>query len=330
MLLVKVPRDGSMRRRTLLSFPPDANLLACDGAPDGSIYMDQAARQRSVLNVRTAGDIVSETPLTGDVDRVLPMPGGGFAFTLRRDGRSLLAAVRPSTEPQPLFDAVENAHLPGAWIGNDRLAFLIGKPDQVRLAIGVVESGKVLQRFPFDARHVTAIAAGPAGQKVYYTSVGALWEQPVAGGDPRKIGEGFDVATDRSGKFLYFKRHGAHGDELFRMSTADRNVEHISLPPGYRLAPNRLSAAAVNAAGKILVPVQKLGMTFFQAAIYDPASHNLSIVPAPFQTVVNGAGWAWDGSIELQITHWSSTVWRYRPAAKARQAGLLQRRVQFR
>jgi hypothetical protein len=90
----------------------------------------------------------------------------------------------------------------------------------------------------------------------------------------------------------------------------------MALPPSYSLTPNRLSSAAVNRDGRILLPVQKLGLTFFQAGIYDPVRRTLSVVPAPYQTVVNSAGWAADGSIELQITHWSSIVWRYRPVSK--------------
>lgn len=68
----------------------------------------------------------------------------------------------------------------------------------------------------------------------------------------------------------------------------------------------------MNQDGKILLPVQKQHETFFQVAIYDPAHQSLSPVPAPYQTIVSGAGWAADGSIELQITHWSSAIWRYR------------------
>jgi hypothetical protein len=317
-LLVGLPRDGSRQRRTLFSYPADLDLLPCDGAPDRSIYMDQAARQSSVLNVWPAGNTVSQTPLPQDASGVLPLPGGGFAFTLRRSGRSQLVAVKPGSEPRALLNTVENAHLPGAWMGNGRLAFLIGEQDQVRLAIGSVENGQVLRRFRFDARHVTAIAVGPDGQTLYYTSAGALWEQPVADADPRKICEGHDVAADPSGKVLYLRRHGANGDELFRMPGVGSKAEKIGLPLGYSLSMLRLSPAAVNGDGKILLPVQKLGLTFFQAAIYDPARHTLSVVPAPYQAVVNGAGWAADGSIELQITHWSSTLWRYRVSLKNR------------
>ena len=102
MLLVALPHDGSKRHRALLSFPFGATPLAFDAAPDGSIYMDHSAFQSSVLNVGAAGNIISETPVPQAAHYgVLPLPGGGFVFTLTRGGRSQLLAVKPGTEPRP-------------------------------------------------------------------------------------------------------------------------------------------------------------------------------------------------------------------------------------
>ncbi len=312
VLLVALPRDGSKRARPLLSLPFGSTPLACDAAPDGSIYMDHSSFQSSVLNVGAAGQVLSETPLPpAAYYGALPLPGG-FVFSLTRGGRSQLLAVTPGTEPRPLLNTTENATLPGAWLEGGRLAFVIGKGDDARLAIGSAESGQVLQRFKSVARHVTAVAASPDGQMVYYASEGTLWAQPVSGGDPRKIGAGYDVAADPSGKTLYLMRAGVNGYELFRMPADGGEAQKIDLPARHYLTPNRLSPAAVNRDGRVLLPAYILGLYFYQAAIFDPAHHTITRVPAPVQTVVDGAGWATDGSINLQTTRWSSTVWRYR------------------
>ncbi|MGC9970484.1 MAG: winged helix-turn-helix domain-containing protein [Bryobacteraceae bacterium] len=318
MLLVALPRDGSKRVRALLSFPLGATPGAYDAAPDGSIYMDHHAFESSVLNIGAAGNIISETPVPKDAHGVLPLPGGGFVFTLTRGRRSQLLAVTAGTEPRPLLNSIETARLPGAWLGSGKLAFVIGQGDQARLAIGSVESGQVLQRFQADAQHVTAVAASPDGKTVYYASEGTLWAQPVSGGDPRKIGVGYDVTADPSGKTLYLMRAGASGYEFLRMPAGGGEAEKIDLPPGYSLTPIRLSPAAVNRDGRILLPVKTLGLFFFQMAVFDPARHTMALVPAPYQTVVHGAGWAADGSIDVQITHWTSTLWRYRMLLKSR------------
>jgi hypothetical protein len=103
------------------------------------------------------------------------------------------------------------------------------------------------------------------------------------------------------------------------MPASGGEAEKIDLPAGYCLTPFLLSPAAVNRDGRILVSIKTLGVYFFQTAIFDPARHTMAVVPVPFQTVVNNAGWAVDGSIDVQITHWSSTLWRYRMLLK-RQA----------
>ena len=123
--------------------------------------------------------------------------------------------MTPGTEPRPLLNTTENAGLPGAWLGSGRLAFVIGTGEAARLAIGSAETGQVLQRSQSVARQVTAVAASPDGNTVYYASEGALWAQSVSGGDPRKLGPGHDVAADPSGKILYLMRAGVNGYELF-------------------------------------------------------------------------------------------------------------------
>jgi hypothetical protein len=107
-------------------------------------------------------------------------------------------------------------------------------------------------------------------------------------------------------------RADANGYELFRMPVGGGEAEKIDLPAGYSLTPNRLSPAAVSRDGRILLSVKTLGVFFFQMAIFDPARRTIAVVPVPYQTVVNTAAWAADGSIDAQITRWSSTLWRYR------------------
>jgi hypothetical protein len=175
----------------------------------------------------------------------------------------------------------------------------------------------VVQRFQSVARHVTAVAASPDGQLVYYASEGALWAQPVSGGNPRKIGAGYDATADPSGKILYLMRAGVSGYELYRMPAGGGEAERIDLPAGHNLTANQLSPVAVNRKdGRLLLPVSTLGAYFYQAAVFDPARHTFAIVPTPAQAAVNNAGWAADGSISMQITRWSSTLWRYRMLLK--------------
>ncbi len=312
MHLMAIPRDGSRRHRTLLSLPLTSAPLACDTAPDGSIYIDHSTRTSSVLNIGTAGNVISEIPIPMDVNGVVPAPGGGFVFALTRGGRSQLLVATAATEPHPLLNSRENTSLPGAWLRDGQLAFVIGEGDKTRLAIGKVEGGQVLRRFQSDAQGVTAVAASPDGETVYYASEGTLWAQPVSGGDPRNLGVGFDLTADPSGKLLYVMRAGAGGYDLFRMPAGGGETEKLDLPSGYVLPGLPLSPDAVNRDGRILLSVLTPTGFFYQTVILDPARHRATLVPAPAHVVVSSAGWAADGSIVAQVVRWSSTLWRYR------------------
>lgn len=315
-VLLSLPRDGSKKARAMLSFPAGAAPLSFDPAPDGSIYLDQSHFEMSILSFKPDGGVIAGIPLPQRVNDVLPVGGGQTVFSMWRSGHSKIFVGKAGSEPRLLLNTGESARLPGAWLGNGRMAFIIGKRPEMHLAIAFVEDGRVVQRFPADAQSVTAVSAAPDGQTIYYAANGTLWAQPVSGGDPKKIGEGYDIAVDPSGRFLYLMRTGAKGYGLWRMPTAGGDAEEMEIPPGYNLTPNRLSAAAVNRDGRILLPVNKLELFFYKVAIYDPVRHTMTDVPVPLREVALDAGWAPEGNIVARLTHWSSSLWRYRMLLK--------------
>jgi eukaryotic-like serine/threonine-protein kinase len=318
-LVQALPRDGSKQARLVLSFPEGAKPLSFDSAPDRSLYMDQSHVETSIGKLNPEGGTIAEILLPQSANSVVvPLPGGEAAFNVWRGGRSQILLGKPGVESRVLLNTNESASLPGAWLGNGKLAFVIGRGSQSRLAIASVTDGRVVTRFKADAELVTAVAAAPDGQTIYYCSDGILWAQPVSGGEsklggePRKIGEGYEVAADPSGKFLYLMRADEKGYGLWRMPVAGGEAEKLELPPGYNLTPNHLSPAAVGRDGRVLLSVNKRDVFFYQAAIFDPARHSMLDIHTPSQTVVVGAGWADDGTIVVRVTHWSSSLWRYR------------------
>jgi eukaryotic-like serine/threonine-protein kinase len=315
-MLQALPRDGSKQARAILSFPEGAAPLSFDPAPDESIYMDQSHFETSILKLKSEGGAITEIPLPQGAYGLVPLPGGEAAFNVWRGGRSQIMVAKPGVDPRVLLNTNESASLPGARLGDGKLVFLIGRKNETRIAIASVQDGRVLVRFKADAQLVTAVAAAPDGQTIYYTSNGVLWAQPAEGGEPKKIGEGYDVAADPSGKFLYLMRADEKGYGLWRMLLAGGEAEKIELPQGFNLTPNRLSPAAVGRDGRILLSVNKRDVFFYQAAIFDPAHHSMADVQTPAQAVVLGAGWADDGSIVVRLTHWSSSLWRYRILSK--------------
>ncbi len=314
---VAVPRTGSGAPRLLFSVPALTAPLSEDASPDGSLYMDHCQFERAVLNLSPSGVVNDEipTPALSEVVRSLAavaLPGGSVVFNLRHRGRSELFLGRSGAEPQLLLNTSDSASLPGALLGTDNLAFIINPEHQPRLAIASLKEGRIIRRFTADAGGITAVSAPQDGQTIYYASSGSIWVQPVSGGDPHKIGEGYDLAVDPSGTFLYLMRTGPEGYQLFRMPAAGGEAVRVALPAGFNLTPVPLSPSAVDRAGRILVPVNLPAIFFFQTAIFDPAHNRMTAIPAPPRLVLTSAGWTPEGAITVRTGRWSSSLWQYR------------------
>ncbi len=314
---VAVPRSGDGRPQAWLSLPALIAPLSEDVAPDGSIYMDHCEFERSVLTLSESGVVQSEipTPALSEVVRSLAavaLPGGSVVFNLRRRGRSELFVGHSGVEPQLLLNTSESASLPGALLGTDNLAFIINPEREPRLAIASLKEGRIVKRFTADAGTTTAVSAPADGRNIYYASGGIVWVQAVSGGEPKKIGEGYDVAVDPSGRFLYLMRTGPDGYQLYRMSTSGGEAVRMALPPGLTLTPVPLSPTSVDAKGRILLPVNLPGVFFFQTALFDPALNTIKAIPAPSRLVITSAGWTPEGGIEVRTARWSSSLWHYR------------------
>jgi len=314
---IAVPRSGSAAFQTLISLPGIAAPISQDVAPDGSIYMDHSEVERSILNLSPFGTVQAEIPVPqlgegSGQGAVIALAGGAVVFNVRRHGRSELFLGRNGAEPQLLLNTPESASLPGALLGAGNLAFIIGAGDQPHIAIASLHDGRVIRRFPTDARLVTAITAPADGQTFYYASNGIIWAQPVTGGDPRRIGEGYDIAIEPSAKFLYLMRTGADGYELFRMPAAGGEASRVLLPPGFNLTPQPLSPSAVDRQGRVILRVDVLDVFFYQIALFDPARNAMKLIPVPPRVVVARAGWTPDGNIIALVSRWSSSLWRYR------------------
>jgi hypothetical protein len=215
-----LPRSGSAPVQTLISLPYIVAPLSQDVAPDGSLYMDQPQSTRSILNLSPSGSLLAEVPFPIGLQTVVGLAEGAFVFSVARRGRSDLFLGRIGAEPQLLLNSPESASLPGALLAGGNLAFIVGAADQPRIAIASLRDGRIVRQFPADARRVSSITAPADGETLYYASDGIVWAQPVSGGDPRKIGEGYQLAVEPSGKSLYLARTGEDGYRLFRMPAA--------------------------------------------------------------------------------------------------------------
>jgi hypothetical protein len=207
-----------------------------------------------------------------------------------------------------LVETPEDTSLPATIFGGN-VAFVIGSGDGRRIAIAALRDGRVLRRF--STRSDYGMAASPDGNTLYYSFGGAIWAQPVAGGEPKRITDGIDVTLDPKGEYLYVKRAPKGVMGIVRIRVAGGDAEELPMPPEYHVAYPGLSPAAVDARGRILVSVASKDWWYYRTAILDPAAKSFTLVPIAIDGDASPAGWAPDGRILARGKRYFSSLWRY-------------------
>ncbi len=234
--------------------------------------------------------------------------GGDVLTTLTSWGKSRLAILRPGSEPRTLVETAEDTAVPATIFGGN-VAFTIGAGDQRRIAIASLRDGRVLRRF--STRSDNGMAASPDGMTLYYSYGGAVWAQPVAGGEPKRLTEGTDVTLDPQGRFLYVKRATKGTLGIVRIPVSGGDAVELPVPPEYHVSVPPLSPAAVDARGRILVTVTSNHSFYYQTAILDPAAKSFTLVPVSFDGDAANAGWTPDGRILASGVQYLMSLWRY-------------------
>ena len=304
--LLEVPRKPGGKPRELLSFPNSSRPVAMDSAPDGSLYLDQFQNPNVILRVNASGGTGEE--FGSGTPRTVVAPGGEVLTTVMGWGRGRLAALRPGGEPRVLVETTEDTSVPATTFGGN-VAFVIGSGDQRRIAIASRDDGRVLRRF--STRSDSGMAASPDGNTLYYSFGGAIWAQPVAGGEPRRITEGIDVTLDPKGQYLYVRRATKGVLGMVRIPARGGAAEDLPVPAEYHIASVPLSPAAVDARGRVLVSVVSNHSFYYQTAILDPASKSFTIVPMAIEGDSSRAGWAPDGRVLATGERYIFSLWRY-------------------
>jgi DNA-binding winged helix-turn-helix (wHTH) protein len=306
--LVQVPRKPGSQPRTLLSFPTTAAPVAMDVARDGSLYLDLLETATVILRVTAMGGAGEEFAMPTLDNFPMIAPGGEVLATLKGWGKQYLAAVRLGGQPRALVETPEDTALPATIFGGN-VAFVIGSGNRRRIAIAALRDGHVLRRFSMRSDY--GMAASPEGNTLYYSFGGDIWAQPVAGGEPKRITEGIDVTLDPKGEYLYVKRARKGVMGIFRIPVAGGDAEELPVPAEYHVAYPGLSPAAVDARGRILVPVLSKDWWYYQTAILDPAAKSFTLVPIAIDGDASPAGWAPDGRILARGKRYFSSLWRY-------------------
>ena len=314
--VVKVPRDGGLRHETLFSLPRSERVYYLSAGTDGSVYVDNVSRPRTILRFSPAGGDPEENP-TGswaDISVIGGLPGGKTLFPALDQGKAHLVAGILGAEALPFLQTSEESTFPFAASASGSIAFLLGTPPRQQIAIASAREGRILKRLSIQAAAVRSVALSPDGQVLYYAASGAVWALPVSeAAPPRRIVDGDEVAIDPTGRFLYVTQLAKTPAVLARVPATGDPMEPIPLPEGLRLAGEDLPAGSVDAQGRVLFDAVLSDSYFYSAALYDPTKRSVTRIPVRFQGDVWSPIWSADGRIVAIGARWDSSLWRYHP-----------------
>jgi hypothetical protein len=213
-------------------------------------------------------------------------------------------------------------------LGKDRVALLIGKGKDRRIAVATLDDGRILRRLQgVQPENISVMTASPDGRTIYFVEAGRVRSIPAEDGAPEDIHAGDGVAVARDGKSLFIQLAQVGKVEWLRLDMLSRKaqpivvkeaaVSPIATPPG----PN-----AVGPDGRILLGISVPDSWFFPPAIFNPMIGSIQRVPVRYDADMFSPGWSADGRI-IAVGHTiESTIWRFSPkpntsaiATRARQ-----------
>jgi serine/threonine protein kinase/DNA-binding beta-propeller fold protein YncE len=311
MSLVEVPLSGRGSWRTLIS------LLAPGGVdigPDGSLYVDQQERLNEILRFPASGGVPERQ--SGGADLAAPgsapLPDGRILSATSFGGRWRLMAARVGKDPTPFVQTEEESGWPFVVIGEREVAFEMGTSPNRTLAVASASDGRMIRRLSATkGLPISSLASSFDGSTLYYVVSGTIWLIPAAGGDPRKIGSGDEVATDPNGGQLIAMRYEKDGVGLVRLSLPGGAETPIPIHSDFHLLPG-FSGSAVHRDGRILLAVQSPDSWWDEVAILDPTTGKLKRLDVPYAGDIDLAGWTRDGQIMAVGLRMQSSLWRFR------------------
>jgi tRNA A-37 threonylcarbamoyl transferase component Bud32 len=309
--VVAIARDGSDRRTVLLTTTSVINRVSV--ARDGSMYLDQMTYPVELIRYQPRTGRLERTPVPASFRyAAFPLPDGRVLGVQRSGGRSRVVTVTADGDPTDFLDTRGNSSFPVARLGADRILLRVHDSAGSSLVAADIATGSVTARLHgFD---YPSFAGAPDGKTVFFADSGAIWSMPIAGGERRRIGEGTTLALDPGGRYLVTQVIGTDGVHLMHLPL-DGGVPHrIAVRSDLSLAAVGLAPNAVAPDGRILVEIVSRSSWFWPAAILDPKTGALAVVPPGLGYDMTLAGWDDQSRVVTGARALESSLWRFRPA----------------
>jgi hypothetical protein len=283
-----------------------------DMAEDGSLFVDQVSRPIVLMRFKESDS--SAAPLAilpKGSPTALELPERGILTTAVFNGRSRLSVVKPNGEIVPFVDTEDETHEPVSFAGPNHVAFVLGLAPNETIGLASIEDGRLLRRLNVQLSDgIKSLAASNDGMTLFYSSGGAIWSIPSAGGTPSKLGDGDFVSYDPSRNGLVVYLSEAAGVRLVRMPVTGGVTEPIEQRDGPRVT-NLVGPEAIRKDGRIVLPFLPEGGWFLGAAVLDPRTGILREVPLRYDADLFSLAWNEKNEIVAGGSLMRSSIWRF-------------------
>ena len=150
---------------------------------------------------------------------------------------------------------------------------------------------------------------------MFLTAAGSLWTIAADDGEPRRIRGADSVAVSPDGRELIIVLNEAAGIRLVRRALPSGEEHDVPIHGDVRLTPWPIAPNAIYRSGQIAVRVTKKDTWFWPAAILDPRTGNVEVLPEASTTDMLTPGWDSKGRVVTVAKVTRSTLWRFQPVA---------------
>jgi hypothetical protein len=315
--LIAISTDGKFKDRVLLTLTGQTYVM--DVSADGSLYIDQVERPVQAIRFAEGARIPEEMAVVPVGDSpALELPDKRLLLTSIIDGHAKLLAAKASGELVPFIDTDEETRGPAAFVGSDRVAFLLGKPPEQFIAVASIKDGRVSQRLKINAPDtIHSLSVSSDGATVFYSSGGSIWSIASSGGEPHHLGAGDAVAFDPLHRDLVIQLNQRDGVRLARLPQTGGSAEPVPIPSELRIPPSTwLGPNAVRMDGKLAVAVGSKDSWFFSPAVLDPATGKVQKVPLRYDADIGSLSWNQKNEMVTGAFLMRGSLWRFRPDSK--------------
>ncbi|MGO9255508.1 MAG: protein kinase domain-containing protein [Bryobacteraceae bacterium] len=308
--LAAIPLDGRA-----LGAPPSRTLLtltqvvySLDTAPDGSIYLDQNDRPKTLVRFALSGGhverIATVSSEMGD-DSFAVLPDGRALWIEQTEGRHRLILVEPGKDPVPLVNTTEETAWPMTAAGAGQVAFMLGGQRRT-IAMAALSNNRITRQIPFDKGQVIGMAASPDGKTLYCAAAGAVWAVPLSGEAPHKIRAGDGVTVDASTQSLVIEVLEPPSTRLVRIPLGGGPEQEIagSFHLGMGIDPGSIRD------GKLVAPMAS-PYWYDPPGVFNLKTGASTRIPLDYAGDFHHMAWTPDGKIMAVAAEWRGTLWKF-------------------